>query len=870
MTVWAGILVIDPNGLRETNPGPLYFLLDTIDIHPGLTNKSGSFSGTINDNKNDDRLYDMMLFDEDSPYIQDNDEFWVGIQQGSTILPDDEFGLVNDWTPANGGRAWIMGGFTTKRSYKYDAETRITAVIESGEDYMGLWRKIPIGSLNLPLKTVMPKGATSSSYFNYTRPTEIYKLFESILAYVNRSQDKDYRFSPSDDYFPAQYANQGAPVDGTITQYRRQYSGEPSNIDAFSLMEKLCEAGGLEWQIVPDPENQQWGYASPTAYWTNPPLVANLNQDGTGRTATYGGLFSGDWRFLGKASSRRMLMVYPRKDDYCPTVYGYGATNFLPPRVGLTTPNWTYRGTTVTGFTAALTLDFTVIRDIPKIVVDDSTNLATNLILTGDAPTYPTDRDAWMNSILWVDLDDVSWKSVSTSVPLPSNSSAYWSTSRFADASLVWDDEGHPAICFRKWNRNRIMPMLGFHPSLRHEDWVLRAAQFEVDLREMRHLRFKVRDPDYYDVYQYPLNLPRGNTYRVKLHCDIGDQAYTAWADNYLYQDLTLTSADWTDVNLVLPEIRESKTSPGFTVFNYNGWSIYGTVDVTKIDWVSFDVNYTGTEPGPVAYLEGGVDLHFLDRLTVSGATAGAKSIQLNYPERYFQLGPGFGAYSGVIYFTEPQPMLMIGDITYASHEIVYISAIEAGGTSGRWEGKNILLTQPLKNTYPSPYLFLPGGWSFCVSQLRFEDNNLTENLTLGLTTDQQNPKRYRVVNYADMKYNGEINERIRQEALRSKPLAMLNVIIDGDLRYHIGFQVTVDLGVGSPFHLVDMMIDDIQYIVDGVDFYMILTLGSSDFDKRSYLYDLQQLQGNVIRKLIRDEVGSSPPRGTEVRRNVL
>lgn len=861
---WGGILVIDPNGLREDHPGPVYFLLDSVEIHPGLTNKSGSFSATINDNKNELRQYDMMLFAPDTPYIRDNDEFWVGVQQGSGV------GLENNWTPESGGRMWVMGGWITKRTYSYTSDTRITAVIEGGLDYMGLWRQIPIGTLNLSLKIKKFLGGGSAAAFNYSRPTEIYQLFESILDYVNRTQQRELRFTPSDDYFPSETANQGATVDGTTTQYRRQYSGEPSNVDAFTLMEKLCEAGGFEWQIVPDPENQQWGYSAPTAYWTSPPLPANINEDGTGRPLDYGGLVTRDWRFLGTASSRRMLMVYPRKVDGCATVYDAGYATINPPIVGKVMPNWTYRGAST--FDYSMTLDYTVIRDIPKILVEDTSNLMTNIIVSGDPPTYPANRSAWMASSLWVDLDDITWKFTSIDIPLPSNPAAYFTYPpgpKYGDRTLVWDDEEYPAICFRKMRRARMMPVIGFHPSLAHQDWAIRMAQFEIDCREMRWLRFKFRDPNYYDNERYV----RGNTYTVKLHCDIGNQPYTSWAENYLYRTFTISPAvgsGWTAIDLPLPIVIDSKTAPGYTVSSYNGWSTHGTVDVSKIDFLSFDVVFVGEEPGPLVYLApDGSTLHFHDAPSISGAVAGSQSIQLDNPSYYFALGEGFANYGGMLLFNEPQPMCYVGDSGFADHEIIYIVAIDTDG--GRWDGKNVLLSKPLNKTY-DPYgkLFLPGGWSFCVSQLRFEKSELSEYFNAELDGDQANPRRYRVVKYQDMNFGGEINERIRQEVLRAKPLNGIIATIDGDLRYHTGFQVDVDLGVNSPYHNVTMMIDDLQYIVENTDFYMKVVLGPSHFDKRSYAYDLQQLQGTINRKLLRDEVSKTSPKGTEVKRDVL
>jgi hypothetical protein len=874
---WGGILVIDPNGLRDDHPGPIYFLLDTLHIKPGLTNKSGSFTATINDNKNALRNYDMTLFAPDTPYIRDNDEFWVGVIQGNDGLPNDESGLVSNWTPESGGRAWIIGGFIVNRSYQYDADRRITAKI-TGTDYMELWRSIPVGSLDMPLQYLMAQGAYSDANFNYAKPTEIYRIFEQALAYVNQQQPQNYRFTPSDDYFPATASNQGAyVVDGVVSQYRRQYSGMPSNLDAFSLMEKLCEAGGLEWQIVPDAENQQWGYASPLASW--PPVLSQINVDGTGRSTANGGVFTNEWRFLGKASSRRMLMVYPRTYDGCAGVYDGGGITIDPPTVGKVMPNWMYRGSST--FNYSMQLDYTNIRKILKLIVDDTTQLATHIQIYGDVPTYPANPSVWCDPALWIDADDASWKYTAFSTPLPPN--PYLNDdARWVDNTLVWDDQGYLAIVFRKWalsGRSTFMPMLGFHPGLAHQPWALRLLQYRVDAREYRRLKFRFRHPGYDGT----------GTYRVKIHTDIGSQPYTEWASNYYYYDLTVGAPGpqevagagkdsvqddgWREVNLLLPEVTEAANSVGFTITGLNGWVAYGTPDVTKLDWVSFEIVCNEAEPGILWEFTPEGTWNFMARLPISNVHAGSPYFTMSRPEKYFLIGEfGGGTVQGVTTFTEPPPVVVLADTNFTKWEVVRISAIDSTNPPTRWKDassnfNNVLLTQTLKDDGYT-YVYMPAGFEICISQLCFTNNDINEReLNTLLTSAQKHPRRWRTVKYTDMRYNGEINERIRQEILRSLPLTSAQVRIDGDLRYHIGFQILVDLGAYLPdFEAVNMMIDDIEYVVDQTDFYMDITLGPSDFNRRSYSYDLSQLQGTVVRKLIHDEIGRNKTLGNETR----
>ncbi|MCK4266270.1 MAG: hypothetical protein KAX31_03250, partial [Thermoplasmata archaeon] len=112
---WGAILCIDPNGLRADQKGPIYYLLDGCAIRPGLTDKAGGFVATINDNApsidsggNQKRIYDMTLFEADSIYIRDNDEFWIGVQQGvigsSGPVLDNSIGRENSWVAGTGGR----------------------------------------------------------------------------------------------------------------------------------------------------------------------------------------------------------------------------------------------------------------------------------------------------------------------------------------------------------------------------------------------------------------------------------------------------------------------------------------------------------------------------------------------------------------------------------------------------------------------------------------------------------------------------------------------------------------------------------------------------------------------------------------------
>jgi len=213
---WGIILVVDPNGLQGA---PRYFVLDDAVIQPGLTGKSGMFYGKINDNASERFTRDtpMNLFQAD---IQKNQEFWIGLQQGSSAP-----GLANTWTPLTGGRYWVMGGWITERYYQIGADRRITAHI-MGADYMDLWKFQPIGTPTTPR--------------NYEdTPTDIYTIINTVFDDVNALQTANYQFTKSS-YWPSELFE--------IT-WDKEFKLE----DAYSIMQNACSELGYEWQIVPYP-----------------------------------------------------------------------------------------------------------------------------------------------------------------------------------------------------------------------------------------------------------------------------------------------------------------------------------------------------------------------------------------------------------------------------------------------------------------------------------------------------------------------------------------------------------------------------------------------------------------------------------------
>lgn len=237
--VYGYVLCIDPNGARKQQPiGPLFLLLDKATIKPGFTDRNGSVAAFLNDNEahvsggpwdGELKHWDMYLLRTNTPYIRDNDEFWIGVQRGPDVPPSDD--PENDvWDSSGGldgkgaGRRWILGGYISKRYYTYTKDTRITAVIR-GKDYMDVWRSQPFGTPDIPR--------------NYTSATDFATVAANVLTDVNITSGLTFTSDP--DWWP------GAGIVPIITgvewvkEFKREWS--------FDVMQKGCEEAGWEWQI---------------------------------------------------------------------------------------------------------------------------------------------------------------------------------------------------------------------------------------------------------------------------------------------------------------------------------------------------------------------------------------------------------------------------------------------------------------------------------------------------------------------------------------------------------------------------------------------------------------------------------------------
>ncbi|GAH35535.1 unnamed protein product, partial [marine sediment metagenome] len=200
--VYGAILCIDPNSLRTDHKGPIIFVLDDINFSPGLTEKSGVMRALINDNayppypplrprRHSEGRVDMELLKAGTIWIQDEDEFWIGVQRGPDGGGNEPYGA---WNPTGGddgkgaGRRWLMGGYINKRYYIYTSNGEITGVL-IGKDYMDVWKDQIFGT------PIIPR--------NYTEATDLGTIARQVVEDINIFQPTGWQYTCHPDYFPA-------------------------------------------------------------------------------------------------------------------------------------------------------------------------------------------------------------------------------------------------------------------------------------------------------------------------------------------------------------------------------------------------------------------------------------------------------------------------------------------------------------------------------------------------------------------------------------------------------------------------------------------------------------------------------------------
>jgi len=452
---WGAILCIDPNGLRDDQKGPILFLVDSCVLRPGLTDKAGGFAATINDNKTSialngtqKRIYDMTLFEADTIYIRDNDEFWIGVQQGPVSDP---------WVSGTGGRFWLMGGWINKRFYTYDAQTQIIAYFE-GKDYMDLWKENWFGTDGIPR--------------NYDEPVDILQVVVDILFDMNAAQDSDWEFTGHPDNFPGSPLTVDVLFGGTTITVsdttpfslgdafiwdNENYTGETVVITVIPSATQLTIASGI---------------VNGVGYSTAENAVIVMSSDLTGvsflKEFNNNPMFGTMQDLCERAEHEWKITSYPTGT----TPAGRRTLEFYP------RASAPYAGNADIRYGSN-------IRQLPSIMVGDTTNLVTNALVTGRPVSFPENTTDWINTRAWPDRENRNRLYSIVSTPPPPN--AY--SGAFADASLIFDDEINPGLNLQKDNEGIFDVYLSFYAQTAD----IAVATLDIDLRKWRRLKFNFR-----------------------------------------------------------------------------------------------------------------------------------------------------------------------------------------------------------------------------------------------------------------------------------------------------------------------------------------------------------------------------------------
>jgi hypothetical protein len=835
---WGAVLVIDPNGLRTFSPvGPLYYKLDSLRIQPGLTDRGGVFTATLNDNKNDSRTYDMMLLTPLSTYIRDNDEFWVGVQYGPVAE-----GLSNTWDGST-GRYWFMGGWITRRYYTYNDNGDITAVIE-GKDYMDLWRTQPYGTPEDPKDYSETPGLHSA-------------IADDLFTEVNSLQLANYQFTKHGTYWDT----------GSMTgEIQRNMRSET----AFDIMEEICREEGYDWQIQVDPTGATPAdrrvvmlYARDS---TNMPIVniatrriaydqqvrsiPTLQLGDTEDVATHIIITTEKETVPPEISNFMQPGLWPDKDDMSTR---YSILSFPSPR------NWGAWGWEASDDGSASYGQLTEgphLNDVSQ-VMDDEEYPAVNFQKLIQI-NHPERRSFWNFLNFYNNPDD-----------------------RPAGAALDLD--------LRKWRR----------------------LKFKFKHNTRRHYLLSGGPAD-------ELDWDEDSVYKVRLHTNV-DGFTGSKADWYKrafvytfgtgYQDLydlgedRVTGAGWTMINLLLPELDADGN-----VINWNGWSreytvdpIYPpvTADPTSIDFVSFEIecaegtgspaNWSSTlsDARSVQHYRGYFVIndvfHSLTdpetRPAVGDLYLAANNLSAGELETYFYWGSRLTTptITGEIVFAPPYPRMLIttGSIEQYSYDDLY-EWVEVEAINGDWGNDAngdpyvIRLVRPLtqnygafNNTEPNVppaagldlELYIPFGVSWSLSQLRFEKGG---GYVIPVTrpTELQKPYRYRLVASPEVDVREQAEFKATKEIFNSTQHTRIK--LDGNPYYLIGYLVNPQLDPGREtiFHNVWHCIDDIDYVVDGTDFYSDITIGPLG-ERAKRIVDLIYYQTQQSRKTTRVDMDS-------------
>jgi hypothetical protein len=788
---YGGLLCIDPNGVRSANQGPVIFLLDDLNFSPGLTEKSGVMRCQINDNATDDThsegRVDMELLREDTIWIQDDDEFWVGVQRGPDPGGSEPHG---SWDPSGGGdgegagRQWLMGGYISKRYYRYGADGGITAVM-IGKDYMDVWKDQIFGT---PLR---PR--------NYAEATDIGIIAYQIVDDINSFQKEGWQYTHHPDYFPGAQSNLDTDYPAGV------WDMFVEDADNFTFT-----PGPGDPALLTDSNSQEIVRITHVNYVTNY-IGFSLATSNAYTIADGAQIIQADvgveWKkeFDQETSDNVMTDIcdeasYEWRIDYRRRVMLYPRTSAPPaPHIRFTTN----------------------IRNLPEIVMGDTTERITHVIVTdATVSSIPPDIDGWCtNPDTWPDLTNNPRSYSAASMPAPANPA----DNIYADPTLVFDDEVAPALCFQNESVHQFNLNLSIYRDASGE---YQYGQLHLDLREWQRLKFRFRHPT-------RIEPGTGNVYRLQLHTGGVDPTGGEFFNNrYQYyfgqgtQEIdTIDSNEWTEIELLLPEVDVNgnirRDESGIPLLH--GWTVHEAwfqppppdpgywvpPDPTDINWVSIYVSCSELPPpghGP------GQDL-------LAPALAGDEYLRVLHPE-YFASG------STRKTFLLPNTYTLedAGD-----SEDVRIRVI------GLWGLDNLELDKGVIHNYTVPAgatVSVKGGWTICFSQLHFERKLRYEPSA----TAPIPPYRYRMMVAKEMENLNEAVARAEGIIVQEEgTMKSVRVLIDGDPRFEVGYSPRLYLDV-DPFDNIPMFIDDIQCELGAdLDFKITLTLGEGDRRVREF-----------------------------------
>jgi len=956
---WGAVLCIDPNGLRATQKGPIYYLLDTCVIRPGLTDKAGGFGASINDNKTSiasdgtqKRIYDMTLFEADTPYIRDNDEFWLGVQEGS---------ISDDWVSGVGGRYWLMGGWVTKRYYNYDAKTQIIANIE-GKCYMDLWKENHFGTDDIPR--------------DYDEVVDILQVVVDVLHDMNEAQASNWEFRSHPDNFPGSPLTADVAFTGTTitvistTPFQvgnafiwdnADYTGETVVITAIpSATQLTIAAPGI---VNADGYSVDEGAGIVmSSELTGTPFLKKFNNDS---------MFSVMQNLSERAEYEWKIAPYPAGA----TAAARRALEFYP-RVSAPTAGSPYirYGSNI--------------RVLPTIMVGDVTNLMTNALVTGKPITFPEDTWRWINTGVWPDKSSRNRYYSIASTPPPPNAFSQ----ALADATLILDDEVNPALNLQKDNESIFNVFLSFFAQTSN----IAVATLDMDLRKWRRLQFRfkhataesptiiltvldyaslvgstvtilssslvgptrvthlvegvdwdavtsnnqtasnIRDAILASGNVWPtvagpvvtvnalgaswliyisstaltadltIDTTDVNLYRIHIHTynptyasvtnlwnqsfyyDFGTgvkQSSTVFNDPVTSNHDVVRTRNWGEIDLLLPDI-----NPDGTIGNGNladlydnqymhGWrpvfltglpnSPNTTADPTNIDFLAIYVACRERGPGglatdaPGSHVRNlsGTNKTFVATLPLlAGATVGDTLLTVSRPYRMagdYMPGTGTTPTEARI-FRAPYPEYVIWRNS-ANWERITVAAIADSG--GLYPGSsNVLLAEPLQNTYASGEILCRGGWNISFSQLHFIPGSIDKAPIL--PANLANPKRYRLISSDDVEYLVDVEGLADQSLLDSNAYQAIQLRLDGDPRHRIGLRMIPELdprraaaGLPTTFHGIDMVVDSAEHHIVACDFYSILVLGT--IATRGKELVMASISGQQETKLARTSYGN-------------